>query len=200
MYCVYICMYTPWTIWNWITYTVALYPKYFGIYFLSMYSQIPFKIKRTNIEEAPLCLTIGTPGLYTTVLSWEKPSPTCSPFSSEATIPSLRHLLEGQHSKKRGVRNRKRQGETEHLASREVRKEQNIHDYSWEIKKFWGGWDWAKDTQSCFLFQRAMGKKKALYRKVMYGAVRRHGQTPQRHILHLINLLKTDLHGCLGKP
>ena len=84
---------------------MVLYPKYFSIYFLTLSSQISFKIPRTNTEEGPQWPAIGSPEQGTTVHSWEKPSPICSPFSSEATTPPP--LLEGQHSRRR--HNRKRE-------------------------------------------------------------------------------------------
>ena len=51
-----------------------------------------------------------------------------------------------------------------------------------------------------FYFTPRWGGRKALRCKGAHRAVRRRGQTPQRHILYLINSLKTDLQESLAKP
>lgn len=155
---------------------MVLYPKYFSIYSLSLSSQIYFKIPRTNTEEGLQWPAVGSPEQGTTVLSWEKPSPICSPFSFEATTPP-------SPSRRATQEEETQQKETGRDGPFSLKRSEEGVKHSWWLlgnQAMLDGVGGVENTQSCALFQTAMGTKQSIMLKRSSWGYEKTGQTPAR--------------------
>lgn len=144
------------------------------MYFLSLSSQISFKIPRTNTEEGSQWPVEGSPEQGTTVLSWEKPSPICSPFSSEATTPP-------SPSRRATQQEETQQKETGRDGPFSLKRSEEGVKHSWRLLGNQTILDGGRTLRVVLYFKHQWERSKASCWKGAHGAMRRLDRCPQGH-------------------